>query len=183
MEDPKRRRSWNWAESNGQRVSVCVEVGLFVLLAVSLCFCEKSYADRPDRVRRVGIVFTGIPSSLSGFKDQFRRSLAERGWVEGHNIIVEERYGEGKESRLLELAKELISVKTDVIIASSSPAARAAMAATKIIPIIAIGDPIGDNLVTNRMRPEANVTGLSLNESQEMSGKRKKSYNSPADLP
>ena len=172
MENPKWRRSWSRAKANGKRISEYLGIGLFVLLAVSLCFCEKSYANQPNDPRRVGILFTGIPSSLPGFKDQFRKSLAERGWVEGHNIIIEERYGEGKESRLLELAKELISVKTDVIVASSSLAARAAMAATKIIPIIAIGDPIGENLVTNRVRPEANVTGLSLNESQEMSGKR-----------
>ena len=147
-------------------------IPLVFLFAVGLCLCENSEATQLKNPRRIGILFSGVPSSLSGLKDDFRKSLVERGWVEGHNIIIEERYGGGKEDRLFEIAKELVSIKTDVIVCNSTYAARAAMAATNIIPIIAIGYPVGDGLVTNPVKPEANVTGLMVTEPPQTSGKR-----------
>ena len=122
--------------------------------------CEKSHADQPRDRRRVGVLFRGMPSPK--LTDHFPKSLGELGWFDGENIFIEERYGGGEQARLFELAKELVSIRTNVIVANSSPAARAAMAATKTVPIVAIGEPVSDNLVTNWVRPETNVTGLSL---------------------
>jgi putative ABC transport system substrate-binding protein len=171
MADSTGRRSWNRAQTKGRRISEDVVVALFVLLALDLCVCGKSYAVQRDDLRRVGMLFRGLPPPK--FKDQFRKSLAERGWVEGRNIIIEERSGKGKKVRLEELARELINAKADVIIANSAPAARAAIVATKTLPIVVIGgNPVADGLVANAARPEANVTGVSGSESPEISGKR-----------
>jgi len=146
-------------------------IPLVFLLAVSLCLCENSEATQLKNPRRIGILVRGMPSPE--FTDQFRKSLGEQGWIDGHNIIIEERFGEGRKGRLLELAKELVSIRTDVIVANSAPAARAVMAVTNTIPIIAIGgNPVADDLVANTLRPESNVTVLSLSESPEISGKR-----------
>jgi len=165
------RRSWDRAQTKGRRIAEDVVVGLFVLLALGLCFCAQSYAVNVRDFRRVGVLFRGFPSPE--LQHQFRKSLSERGWVEGRNIIIEERYGEGKRGRLLNLAKEFIAIETDVIVVNGAPAARAARIATNTIPIVVIGgNPVADDLVANRLRPDGNVTGVSTSESPEMSGKR-----------
>ena len=171
MEGSKRRGSWRYTKRNSQRISEYVGIALFVLVAVGLCVGEKSYAVQLNGVRHVGLLFRGVPPPE--FKDQFRKSLSERGWIEGQNIIIEEQSGEGRKVRLPELAKELITAKTNVIVANSAPAARAAMVSTKTIPILVIGgNLVADGLVANTARPEANVTGVSGSESPEISGKR-----------
>jgi putative ABC transport system substrate-binding protein len=81
--------------------------------------------------------------------------------VEVRNLLIEHRHAEGKADRLPELAAELVRLKPDVIVASTSPAAQAAHGATKTIPLVLInvGDPVGLGLAASLARPGGNATG------------------------
>jgi len=78
--------------------------------------------------------------------------------------VIEYRYSGGKFDRLPALAAELVALKVDVIVASSTPAALAAKQATRTLPIVfaAAGDPVASGLVTSLARPGGNVTGLAV---------------------
>ena len=88
--------------------------------------------------------------------------LRELGWIEGQNIIVEYRWAANREDKLPALAGELVRLKVDVIVTSSTPAAQAAKRATTTIPIVMtfVADPVGSGLVTSLARPGGNITGL-----------------------
>jgi putative ABC transport system substrate-binding protein len=82
--------------------------------------------------------------------------------VEGKNILIEYRYGEGKMDRMRELATELVRLRVDVIVTTSSAPTRAAKEATVTIPIIMLqdNDPIANGFVASLARPGGNITGL-----------------------
>ncbi len=115
-------------------------------------------AQQPSKVTRIGYL---SPAPDTPLLEAFRQGLRDHGWVEGQNIAIEVRSAEGKYERLPELAAELVRLKVDVIVASTTPAALAAQHATTTIPI-AIGfvaDPIGSSLVASLARPGGNITG------------------------
>ena len=105
--------------------------------------------------------------------DDLRQRLKELGYREGHNIAYEYRWAEGMPDRLVELAKELVDLKVDVITTLSTPAALAAKNATKTIPIVfsGVGDPVGAAVVPSFSHPGGNVTGISI-LATELSAKR-----------
>ena len=94
----------------------------------------------------------------------FDAPLAELGWIEGKNLVVERRYAENRPERLPELAAELVRLNVDVIVAIGTLEPLAAKQATSTIPIVmtASGDPLGSGLVASLARPGGNVTGVSL---------------------
>jgi putative tryptophan/tyrosine transport system substrate-binding protein len=120
-------------------------------------------AQQAEKVPRIGALQVG-PSELSARLDPLLQGLHELGYTEGKNIAIERRYGEWKLDRLPELAAELVRLKVDVIVAFSTPAARAAKQATSTTPIVALamGDPVGDKLVASLARPGGNITGTTL---------------------
>jgi putative ABC transport system substrate-binding protein len=99
--------------------------------------------------------------------------LAELGYVEGKNTIVERKFAEGNAGRLKEYAAELVQQHVDVIVTIGTPAGFAAKQATSTIPIVfgAISDPVGVGLVTSLGRPGGNATGNSL-MAPDLSAKR-----------
>jgi putative ABC transport system substrate-binding protein len=118
----------------------------------------------------VGFLSADPPSA---WFDAFRQGLRERGWEEGQNVIIETRRAPSRYDQLDDLATELVRLKVDVIVTDSTPAARAAMNATRTIPIVLAlaGDPVGTGLVASLAHPGGNVTGLTLVHS-ELGGKR-----------
>jgi putative tryptophan/tyrosine transport system substrate-binding protein len=111
-----------------------------------------------QRMRRIGVLLVDGPEPLG----PFREALSDIGYVEGKNIQIEMRSAQGQDTRLPELAAELVRSRVEVIVAILTPAAHAAKNATRDIPIVVMaGDPIATGLISNLAHPDANVTGLS----------------------
>jgi putative tryptophan/tyrosine transport system substrate-binding protein len=99
------------------------------------------------------------------FLEPFLQGLSESGYVEGHSVTIVYRPADDQFDRLPELAADLVGRKISVIVAMGSPVpARAAMAATKTIPVVFAygGDPVGDKLVSSFNQPGGNVTGATF---------------------
>jgi putative ABC transport system substrate-binding protein len=129
-----------------------------------------SYAQAQSKSPRVGILFMG--GRDQPHLDSFKQGLREHGYSEGTNIILEYRYAEGRNDRLLELAKEFVRDKVDVIVTTSSISAQAARKATRTLPIVMTsGNPVEQGLAESLSHPGGNVTGLTVLAS-ELSGKR-----------
>jgi putative ABC transport system substrate-binding protein len=132
-------------------------------------------AQQPKKVFRIGYLSTGNPAFESTRAEGIRLALRELGYVEGQNIATEYRYSEGKVDHAPELAAELAYLKVDIIVAAGADLiVRAAMHATKTIPIVMTGaglDPVAAGLVDSLARPGGNVTGITT-LSPELGGKR-----------
>ena len=105
--------------------------------------------------------------------DTFRQALNNLGYIEGKNVRFEYRYAKGYNTRLPELANDLVGLNVDVILTWGTDAALAAKQATTTIPIVmgTIGDPLGIGIVTNLAHPGGNVTGSS-SRAAELEAKR-----------
>jgi putative ABC transport system substrate-binding protein len=132
--------------------------GISVFLATPLAV----EAQQPEKVPRIGIL-SPPPYPVSGtrFLEPFRQGLRERSYVEGQNIVIEYQRGR-KGDQLRELATELVRRHVDVIVATNTPAAKAAQQATRTIPIVAyMGDPLEMGLAAGLAAPGGNITGVS----------------------
>jgi putative ABC transport system substrate-binding protein len=145
----------------------------FCSMLVALPFPAR--AQQPKKIPLLGFLSGGDAASGSTRFEAIRLALRERGYVEGKNIAIEYRYAEGESDRLPELAAELVRLKVDIIVVGGGFApARAAMNATKTIPIILAGrgiDPVEAGLVASLARPGGNVTGIT-NIGGQLVGKR-----------
>ncbi len=117
-------------------------------------------AQQPAKTPRIGVL--SLASGPNPNMDVFR-GLRELGWIEGQNIAAEYRWGASREDQLPALAAELVRLKVDIIVTSSTPAAQAAKQATTTIPIVItfVADPVGSGLVASLARPGGNITGVS----------------------
>ena len=145
-------------------------LGTFFLTTASL-----AEAQQPKKVFRIGYLAAGQPAGESARSEEIRLALRALGYIEGQNIAIEYRYADGKRGRFPELAAELVRLKVEVIVvAGGNTLTRAAMNATKTIPIVMTGagpDPVEAGLIESLARPGRNVTGLST-LSTELGGKR-----------
>ena len=144
-----------------------------VLCILLFAFSLTANAQQPKKIPRIGYL-AGITSTAQSARIQaFRQGLRELGYLEGKNIVIEARYGEGNPDRVRTLAAELVNLKVDIILSAGSSDTRAAKEATATIPIVmaAAGDPIASGFVTSLARPGANITGLSI-LAPELSGKQ-----------
>jgi len=139
----------------------------------ALAWAGAVRAQAPAKVARIGLLTPFSPSEAAPWNQAFRLGLRDLGWIEGKNISIEYRYSEGSGDRFPDLAAELVSLKVDVIVAATPPAALAAQKATRAIPIVIVagGDPVALGLVESLARPGGNVTGLSQ-MAFELVGKR-----------
>ena len=170
MRDGVSSDEWRRAEKNMNR-----KITVLTLCAVLFALCFSAEAQQPKKVPRLGYLSNVEPAGESARAEAIRLGLRERGYIEGQNIVTEYRYGEGKVDRYPELLAELVRLSVDIIVvAGGAPSIRAAMNATKTIPIVMMGsgvDPVQGGLVKSLARPGGNVTGVT-NLSRELGGKR-----------
>jgi putative ABC transport system substrate-binding protein len=111
-----------------------------------------------DRVRRIGLM-GNLPLEPI---DRFRKRLAQLGYAEGRNLVIEYRYARGSDELYPAFASELVAIPVELIVTLGTPAAFAAKRATSTIPIVlgTVGDVIHTGLVANLAHPEGNITGF-----------------------
>jgi putative ABC transport system substrate-binding protein len=118
--------------------------------------------------RRVGILTANLDLTSDYAKQWWwpvRQALADQGWIEGKNVSFEFRKSSGDPPQFAEAAAELVALKVDVIFAPAAPMVRAAYAATRTIPIVAVDfttDPVAEGYVESYRRPGGNITGVFL---------------------
>jgi putative ABC transport system substrate-binding protein len=126
-----------------------------------------------QQLRRIGVMIAlaeGDPE-LKKWLTAFRQRLEILGWSEGRNVQIDYRFSPAA-ARAAELAKELLALHPDVIVAFSTPVAAAFQRETRTIPIVFIGiaDAVAQGFVHSLARPEGNLTGLTMYEAS-VSGK------------
>ena len=148
---------------------------LFWLHAITVLLITfvSAEAQQPTKVPRVGFLGDRSASANVGRMEAFRQGLRELGYVEGKNIVIDQRWAEAKLDRLPALTAELLRLKVDIIVTAGAPATRAAKNVTLTIPIVITNDddPVANGFVASLAQPGGNITGLS-NLSPELSGKR-----------
>ena len=155
-----------------QFLRVCTTAGI-APLAASLSSSMLEAAELTSKAARVGFIYSGSPDSVTRGVPAFWKRLNQLGWVEGRNLTVEARWAEGHIDRLPALTREIVSRKVEVIVTYTTPGAAAAKDATTTIPIVctSMGDPVGTGLVSSLARPGGNLTGLSSEIAEDISGK------------
>jgi putative ABC transport system substrate-binding protein len=135
------------------------------VLALALVHCFPSWAaGQQGKTSRIGFLSYSSAAAYSARLAEHRQALADLGWVEGRNLVIEQRSAETQNERLPELAADLVRAGVSVIVAENASATRAAMQATSSIPIVmaGVGDPVRYGLIASLARPGGNVTGLAF---------------------
>jgi putative tryptophan/tyrosine transport system substrate-binding protein len=132
-----------------------------------------SQAQQPTTVHRIGLLRTGSALAEHPFLESVRQGLRDLGYVEGQNLVIEQRYAEGSDERLRDLAADLVQRQVEVIVAGGSAAIRAAQHATRTIPIVMAlsADPVARGFVASLAHPGDNITGVSW-QGTELGGKQ-----------
>jgi putative tryptophan/tyrosine transport system substrate-binding protein len=145
---------------NPMKTKFAVSV-IVILILASFCFAEAQQT--ANTTPRIGFIFSaGAPGDSSPWFDAFQQGLRDLGYVDGKNVLIERRYGEGKLDRMPALVNDLVQQKVDAILAPNNVSIRAAKEATKTIPIVMISsiDPVAAGYVESFAHPGGNITGL-----------------------
>ena len=149
-------------------------VGLMVLLTLGILGIPLAAAQQPTQTMpRIGVLTSGSLASDAAWIEAFRQGLHELGYVEGHSISIEYRYGEGKTERYPALVTEIVQRHVAVLVVGGATATRAATQVTTRLPLVMtnVTDPVALGLVASLARPGGNLTGVS-NLAPELGGKR-----------
>ena len=149
-----------------------------IVIRLTLCtmlyaLCSSAEAQQPAKVPRVAYFSAGSASSQASRLEVFKQGLRNLGYAEGKEIVIEQRYADGKLDRVDALATELVRLNLASIVTGGPAATRAAKKATTTIPIV-MGfdyDPVASGVITSLARPGGNITGLS-SVAPEISGKQ-----------
>jgi putative ABC transport system substrate-binding protein len=138
----------------------------FVLTSVAgaLVVPLGAAAQQAGKVYRVGFLGNLKPALVSQELDAFKQGLRELGWVDGQNLSIEYRWAEGDLDRLPPLALELVKASVDVILVAGGAGVRAALQATRTIPIVSAitGDVVAAGFAASLARPGGRLTGLAV---------------------
>jgi putative tryptophan/tyrosine transport system substrate-binding protein len=121
-------------------------------------------AQQIGRVRRIGVLMATAENDSAGnaFVTGFAQSLNGLGWTDGRGARMDFRWTGGSTNRLPDLAKELVDLEPDVILAMATPVTAALQGLTRTIPIVFVGvsDPVGDRFIASLSHPGGNLTGF-----------------------
>ena len=137
---------------------------LGVLSGAAVAWPLAARAQLADKVHRIGYLGLASAAAQATRMNAFRAGLAAQGYIEGKNIVIEERRIEGRQyEQLGTLAGQLVDLKVDVIV-THAQGVSASMRATSTTPIVAasIADAVASGLVSSLARPGGNVTGLTF---------------------
>jgi putative ABC transport system substrate-binding protein len=140
-----------------------------LLAGAATAWPAAARAQQPERMRRIGVLLNYAEESVDGRARSaaFRQGLRELGWTEGNNIKIDYRWNAGGDAeRAQALAKELIALQPDVILAQGTLALQSLSRQTRSLPIVFanVSDPVGDGFVTSLAHPGGNITGFSQYE-------------------
>jgi putative ABC transport system substrate-binding protein len=125
-------------------------------------------AQQPERMRRIGVLFSGDENDPSPrtWLSAFVTAFAELGWTDGRNVRMDVRWAGADINRIRALAQELVGLQPDIILAQSTPVTAALQRETRTIPIVfALAvDPVAIGIVARLDRPTGNVTGFAIFE-------------------
>jgi ABC-type uncharacterized transport system substrate-binding protein len=131
-------------------------------------------AQQGERMRRIGVLMGFAENDPEGtlWFSSFTRAFQELGWVDGRNVRMDVRWDASNSDPNQKFAKELVSLKPDVILAHGTPLTAALQRETRTVPIVfgAVADPVGEGFVANLSRPGGNITGFVFTEG-EIGGK------------
>ena len=144
-----------------------------LLAGVAVSASSPAAAQSPAKVHRIGFLGNSTAVLEANLVGPFRKALANLGYVEGRDVVIDYRWAEGNYERFPALVAELIASGVDVIVTAGTPAAFAVKNATSTIPcvMVAVGDPVGTGLVASLARPGGNLTGLT-SIAPDLEGKR-----------
>jgi putative ABC transport system substrate-binding protein len=166
------RAEFRWCVSDNlkSKMANLKSVGLVALVVAFAHFGAVAEAQQPTKIPSIArlAVFANAPRS-----EAFRQGLRDLGYLEGKNIVIDDRDSGGTVERLQTLTAEMVRLKADIIVTAGPIVTRVAKQATSKIPIVMINDPdpVGEGFVASLARPGGNITGLSV-LAPELSGKR-----------
>jgi putative ABC transport system substrate-binding protein len=134
------------------------------LAAVSALAAPTAHA-QTSAPKLIGFLHSGAPNYIAGIMTRLRRGLADHGFIDGKNLRIETRLAAGHYERIPALARELLALKADAVLAvGGSEPVKAFKAATSTVPIVFMSaiDPVRAGVVESLGRPGGNVTGISL---------------------
>ena len=145
-----------------------------LLLAGAMTAARALRAQQKAKVPRVGWIWAGRSAGNPIEAAGFRQGLKELGFVEGQDIIVDYRFGEGRTDPIAELVAELVTLRPNVLVALGDMTVGKVKGVTATIPVVSMtGDPVGAGLVASLARPGGNITGVSMMKGAEgLTGKR-----------
>ncbi|HEY3076645.1 MAG TPA: ABC transporter substrate-binding protein [Burkholderiales bacterium] len=147
---------------------------LLGLIAVAgLLLTAIAYAQQQQTLRRVGFFSAGTSESTADWITAFRQGMAQLGWNEGRDYIIDARYGNGVMQALPKVAAELLSTNPDIIVTTSESSIKVLAESTSTIPIVfgVANDPVKLGFAHSLQRPGRNVTGFT-NSAPELGAKR-----------
>ncbi|HEU4368024.1 MAG TPA: ABC transporter substrate binding protein, partial [Methylomirabilota bacterium] len=116
-------------------------LGLVAVFVSSLAAPLTVDAQPAERIWRIGFLSLGGAQAVQAWVAAFRDGLRELGYVQGENVIIEERYAAGQVERLPALGAELVRLKVDILVAAPTGSALAAKKVTSTVPIVFVGEP------------------------------------------
>jgi len=145
-------------------------VGIVALVLAVLVSAPLAHAQKGKRIPRIGLLL--VVKTISYLDDAFLKSLRELGYIEGENILIESRQNKGKIDVSKEMA-DFVRLKVDVIVVHGGRALKAAMRATRTIPIVQTygGNLAASGLIVSVAKPGGNITGSYI-DTESISGKR-----------
>jgi putative ABC transport system substrate-binding protein len=139
-----------------------------IVATLSAVLATRSFptnAQQATHLRTVGVLMgLANDTETQARARAIEQGLTRKGWIVGQNLLMEYRFAGNNPENVLSLAKELVGLQPDVIIAHSTPVVAALLQSTQTIPIVfvAVADPVGSGFVTSIARPGGNITGFTV---------------------